>query len=50
MLTKLKPVNVSYGLNCKKFDDEGRTIIAEFEKFFLICVYVPNSKPKLIRL
>lgn len=45
ILSKIKPKKVTYG-----DDDEGRLIIAEYAKFVLMCMYVPNSKPDLSRL
>lgn len=41
--SKQKPVNVKYGLGKPEFDDEGRTIIAEYETFFLYNIYFPNG-------
>lgn len=41
--TKLKPMQVKYDIDTPKHDREGRTITMEFEKFFLVGVYVPNS-------
>ena len=43
IFTKLKPLNVIYDIGTPKHDREGRTITLEFEKFFLVGVYVPNS-------
>lgn len=48
--TKVKPIKVTYGLGIDKHDDEGRTITAEYEKFFLVTTYVPNSGRGLPRL
>lgn len=50
ILTKLKPLCVKNGLGIAKHDDEGRVITAEYENFYLVNVYVPNSKRKLERL
>jgi len=50
IFTKIKPLNVSYGLGADKHDREGRVITAEFGDFFLINVYTPNSKRELERL
>jgi len=50
MISKVEPINITYELDEKKFADEGRTLIAEFEKFFLINSYVPNSGRGLVRL
>lgn len=43
-LTKIKPINVFYTLDDKDFDVEGRIITLEFEKFYFINCYVPNSQ------
>lgn len=48
--SKVKPINVTYGLGIEEHDHEGRVITMEFEKFFLIDVYVPNVKRDLSRL
>lgn len=50
IFTKKEPLKVSYGLNIEEHDKEGRVITLEFEKFYLITVYTPNSKEKLARL
>lgn len=44
------PINVTYGINDKEMDEDGRLIMAEYEKFYLINVYVPNSGRKLVTL
>jgi len=43
IITKYKPINVRHGIGIEKHDMEGRVITAEFERFYLVCVYVPNS-------
>ncbi len=48
--SKMHPVNVTYGINVEEYDREGRVITLEFEKFYLITCYVPNSKRELERL
>jgi len=48
--SKKKPINVINGINNKELDNEGRVITLEFEKFFLINVYTPNSGEALARL
>ena len=48
--TRVKPLSVSYGLGIKEHDHEGRVITLEFEEFFLVCVYTPNSQDGLRRL
>jgi len=41
--SKIKPEKVEYGLGIKKFDDEGRTLVAYFPQFVLLNVYFPNG-------
>ena len=48
--SKEKPISVKEGLGIDEHDKEGRTLIAEYEKFYLISVYVPNSQDELRRL
>ncbi len=43
VMTKMKPISVHYGLLDSKYDDEGRVITLEFEKFYYVEMYVPNS-------
>jgi len=50
LLTKYEPLSVTYGIGIEEHDDEGRTITAEYEDFYLVGVYVPNSGSKLVRL
>ncbi len=50
IFTKLEPINVTYGLSIEKHDKEGRLITLEFEKFFYVAAYVPNSQNELKRL
>jgi exodeoxyribonuclease-3 len=50
VFTRLKPLSVTYGLNIEEHDQEGRIITLEFENFFLVNVYTPNSKRELLRL
>ncbi len=47
--TKTKPLSVVYGVN-GLYNDEGRVITLEYETFYLVNVYVPNSKEGLLRL
>ncbi len=49
VLSKIKPINVVYGIN-DEYNDEGRVITLEFDTFYLVNVYSPNSKEGLIRL
>lgn len=50
IFTKLKPLNVVYGLGIEEHDHEGRVITLEFEGFFFITCYTPNSQNELKRL
>jgi exodeoxyribonuclease III len=50
VLTKIKPNNVTYGLGSFLEDTEGRVITLEFDDFFFVTVYTPNSKRGLLRL
>ena len=50
ILTKVKPISVSYDIGENDHDNEGRVICAEFNDFFVITVYVPNSGSELLRL
>lgn len=50
VLSKTKPLQVAYGMGIPKHDAEGRLITLEFREFFLVNVYVPNSKRDLSRL
>ena len=50
VFTKKKPINVTYGLGIEEHDQEGRIITLEFEKFYLVNCYTPNSKRELERL
>ncbi|WP_080845899.1 exodeoxyribonuclease III [Cytobacillus gottheilii] len=50
VFTKEKPLSVSYGVGEKVSEDEGRIITLEFEAFYLVNVYTPNSKRDLTRL
>ena len=50
VFTRIKPLSVSYGLQIDEHDQEGRVITLEFEDFFLVTVYTPNSKRELLRL
>lgn len=48
--TKHKPLSVSYGMGIEKHDHEGRVITLEYEPFYLVTVYTPNSQNELKRL
>lgn len=50
VFTKEKPLSVRKGLGIEEHDQEGRVVTLEFEKFYFVNVYVPNSKEKLLRL
>ena len=48
--TKIKPISVVYGIDDAEYDSEGRTITLEYDDFYLVNCYVPNSKRELERL
>ena len=50
IFTKKKPINVTYGLGIEEHDKEGRIITLEFEEFYFVDCYTPNSKRELERL
>ncbi len=50
IFTKEKPLNVTYGLGIEDYDNEGRIITLEYDKFYLVNCYTPNSKRELERL
>ena len=50
IFTKHEPISVWYGLDIDKHDHEGRAITLEYENFYLLCVYTPNSQRELARL
>src|SRR3989344_7118088 len=50
ILSKIKPLKVIKGLGKEEFDNEGRVLTLEFDKFYLINVYFPHSNRELIRL
>jgi exodeoxyribonuclease-3 len=50
VFSKLEPLSVKYGFDVDDSEPEGRIITLEFEKFFLVNVYTPNSQRDLARL
>lgn len=50
VFTRKTPLSVTYGIGIEEHDNEGRVITLEFENFYLVNVYVPNSKEELARL
>lgn len=50
IFTKKEPISVSYGLGMEEHDKEGRVITLEFEDFYMVTVYTPNSQNELKRL
>ena len=50
VFTKKEPVCVSYGIGIPEHDHEGRVITLEYEKFYFVTVYTPNSQDGLKRL
>lgn len=50
VFTRIQPISVAYGMNNAEHDQEGRLITLEFDEFFLVNVYTPNSQRDLMRL
>ena len=50
VFSKIKPLNVTYGIGIEEHDKEGRVITVEYENFYLVNCYTPNSKRELERL
>lgn len=50
IFTRVKPLSVTYGLGIDLHDHEGRVITAEYDDFYLVTAYVPNSQDELRRL
>lgn len=50
VFTKRKPLHVTYGIGIEEHDQEGRVITLEFEDFYFVTVYTPNSQSELARL
>ena len=50
IISKTEPLAVTRGINIKEHDTEGRVLCLEFDNYFLVNVYVPNSGSELLRL
>lgn len=50
VFTRIKPLDVKYGIGIEELDTEGRIITCEFEDFYFICEYVPNAQDGLKRI
>lgn len=50
VFSKVEPVSVTYGIGVPEHDTEGRVITCEYEGFYLVCCYTPNSQNELKRL
>lgn len=50
LFTKIEPQSVVYGIGVEEHDHEGRVITAEYEDFYVVTVYTPNSQRELTRL
>lgn len=50
IFSRVKPITITYGIGCHKFDSEGRNITLEFPDFYLVNLYVPNVKRTLERM
>ena len=50
VFTKREPISVKYGIGIEEHDHEGRVIALEYQDFWFVCVYTPNSQDELRRL
>lgn len=50
IFSKVEPLSTSYGMGIDDHDNEGRVIVLEFNDFYLVNVYTPNSRSELVRL
>ena len=50
MFAKEQPLNVTYGIGIEEHDHEGRVITLEYDSFYFVTVYTPNSQTELARL
>ena len=50
IFTKKEPISVKYGIGIEEHDKEGRVITLEFDNFYMVDIYTPNSKRELERL
>ncbi len=50
VFSKIEPLSYSYGIGIEEHDQEGRVITLEYEKFYLVNCYTPNSQNELKRL
>ena len=50
VITRIKPLSVTNGIGIEEHDQEGRVITAEYDNFYLVCCYTPNSQRELARL
>ena len=50
VFTKIKPLNVNYGIGIEEHDKEGRVITLEFNEFYLVNCYTPNSRKRTCKV
>lgn len=50
IFSRIKPLGVTFGIGIAEHDNEGRVITAEYENFYFVTCYTPNSKNELLRL
>lgn len=50
IFSKIEPISVSYDIGVEEHSHEGRVITAEYDKFYLVCVYTPNAQNELKRI
>jgi len=50
IFSRIKPLNVTYNIGVEEHSHEGRVVTAEYEDFYLVCVYTPNAQDGLKRI
>lgn len=50
IFTKIEPINVTYDIGIEEHDQEGRVITLEFEDFYMVNCYTPNSRKRAIKV
>ena len=50
IFTKIKPLNITYGIGEEEYDKEGRVITLEFENFYMVNCYTPNSRKRTCKV
>ncbi|MGB4984986.1 MAG: exodeoxyribonuclease III [Erysipelotrichaceae bacterium] len=50
LYSKVEPISVTFGIGQEEHDQEGRVITAQYDNYYVVCCYTPNSKAELERL